>query len=259
MLFEQNADAAIDATPSNLPDGRAPTLLSSLLPAAYRARTHFVVSLREPVSRLFSVFNHMTDLLGGSRSATGWDPKGITTTMNFDAWATALLANWETLSSAQQQSIMQTRAPDDLASGPGVGSSHIWRGIYYHQLKAWFAVWPRERFYVINFHALIEQNEGSQRILRNLLRFVRGALPPIELGEMTLQMTLPHKNGNRTTSVPTTCKAQRLLEAFYQPHNEQLYELLNSYPTSVSQSTWEAPFGRFPRPSVAAAECGTWP
>ena len=51
----------------------------------------------------------------------------------------------------------------------------------------------------------------------------------------------------------TTCKgypkAQRRLEAFYEPHNEQLYELLNSYPTSVSQSTWEAPFGRFPRPS----------
>ena len=194
-------------------------------------------------------------------------PAELWANSTFDEWAKRHLMGWKELSSSRQQLIMRSRNPEDLSTEPGAGASHIWRGIYYRTLEAWFATWPRSQFAVLNFHELTKRDQstlqtGAKRdahVLPSAIRFVLGALP-IEAGERLIRSllrvadnaTMPHVNSKKdaASSAPTTCETLDLLGDFYEPYNELLYQLLGS--TSGLQS-WDVPFGRCPQPRVATA------
>jgi hypothetical protein len=179
-----------EATPYYLFHPLVPQRMHSLLPDA-----RLIVLLRDPVDRAISHHNHEVQ------------------------------DGFETLSFAEAIEIEAQRVPksaDQLAAGdssPAAFShrhhSYLGRGRYAEQLEAWFALYPRERFLIMESGELFHDPPAA---VARLLSFL--GLPPHELAS--------YENVTSRRKSDIESDVRRRLYAYFAPHNRRLYELLGT-------------------------------
>lgn len=191
-----SAPITIDASTGYLPDPNAPKRVAELLPDA-----KFIVLLRDPVERAWSHYRH--SVRKGHES------------LEFGA---ALQAE----SSRLEPYYRAVRA----GTPPGREYSHysyVKRGRYAEQLQRWFEVFAREQFLVMAAEELFAQ---PSRMTNEVLAFLD--LSPLEHVEADAH------NAGSGDAMPAAERAW--LEAYFEPHNEQLSRLLDWAPAWASSS-----------------------
>lgn len=91
----------------------------------------------------------------------------------------------------------------------------IARGIYVYQLERWFSFYPRHRIFIGDSRELFE---NESHFYQTLFEFL--GVKPIEIQDVEHR----RKNRARYSEIPSDMKTK--LDAFYQPYNNMLYDLL---------------------------------
>jgi hypothetical protein len=102
---------------------------------------------------------------------------------------------------------------DDAVGHPGL-RQYLQRGRYAEQLERWFAVFPRRQFHVLTLDELSRDPRGT---LEMVLEFLE--LPPSVGGDFKPLFTQSYE--------PLGAQARARVAAYFWPHNERLYQLLD--------------------------------
>lgn len=274
-LFDRSIGiAAVDATPTMLPDGRAPKLLRWLLPDALLPEVKLMVVLRQPTERLYSIFQHKWALVSGAYESNAWKVMGkdeTLTAQTFDQWAQRQLDDWREMDHADRyHSVAAIRMGPQ---GQGRNASDLVNGYYALQLQRWLEVWPRRQILVMNFHDLISQQSnlrsaltfatsGWARALHEAAHNTPGVDDSVQTAAILQAMldtdvrgmVLPHTNVKPASRVlpRPSCSMQRALDTHYAPHNWNLYRLLETTRAqSPPEQLWFRPFG----PARIVSDC----
>lgn len=135
-----------------------------------------IISLRNPVDRLFSHYQHVTQLV--------------------DTWGGVYSSFEDYLMSAKEQHYYL-----------------ISQGIYVNQLRKVYDLWNPTSVFVVKAEDLY--NDAKQ-VCAQLYKFLK--VRPYALKDITPQRTLQY--------TPMHISIRRLLEAFYEPYNQELYDFL---------------------------------
>ncbi|HVS85448.1 MAG TPA: sulfotransferase domain-containing protein [Gaiellaceae bacterium] len=176
-----------EATPYYLFHPRAAERAAAVVPEA-----RLVVLLRDPVERAISQYHFQRRL--------GFEP--------LETFEAALDAEEERLA----PELPRVLDEPGFAGFAHQHFSYVSRGEYAEQLERWFAVFPRERFLILESGELWSDPAGSYA---KTLAFL--GLPPHELG-------YPHRNAGDYPEIDPAIRA-RLRDRFA-PSNERLFDLL---------------------------------
>jgi hypothetical protein len=179
-----------EASPYYLFHPHVPQRMHELLPDA-----KLIVLLRDPVERAISHHNHEVQ----------------------DGFETLPLA--EAIEAEERR---LPRSPDVLARdepSPAAFShrhhSYLSRGRYAEQLEVWFALYPRERFLIMESRELFDEPPAA---VARTLAFLD--LPPHELSS--------YDNLSSRAKGEIAPDLRRRLYEYFAPHNRRLYELLGT-------------------------------
>jgi hypothetical protein len=178
-----------EATPYYIFHPHVPERVYATLPSA-----KLIVLLRNPVYRAFSHYHHEV--------MQGYEQRTFEEAVNHE------LENMEFVDSQMTQN-------NDYKSFEHMHHSYVSRGIYIDQLRSWMKRFPREQLLVLKSETFfIEPAETVAETFRFL------DLPDWKLD------SFPMYNVNQYTEMGVTI--QRTLTSFYEPHNQRLYQFLNS-------------------------------
>jgi Sulfotransferase domain len=179
-----------EATPYYLFHPHVPQRMHALLPDA-----KLIVLLRDPVDRAISHHNHECQ----------------------DGYETLPFAEAIEIEAHRLPQSPDLLAADDAA--PAVFShrhhSYLSRGRYAEQLEAWFALYPRDRFLIMESGELFDDPPAA---VARTLSFL--GLPPHELAS--------YENVTSRPKSDIEPDLRRRLYAYFAPHNQRLYELLGT-------------------------------
>ncbi len=175
-----------EASPYYLFHPLVPQRVKALLP-----QVKLVVLLRNPVDRAYSHYYHERRLQAES--------------LTFE----------EAISRESERTF---GAEESLLRGSPYSFSHqhytyLQRGIYHVQLKRWFSLFPRNHFFIIKSEDLFA---NPSTVLPQLCAFLGVKYLP----------SLPFLKKNDLSYPSLSAEVRQKLEAFFQPHNEKLAELL---------------------------------
>lgn len=215
------ASGFVEATPGNF-DGLVAKRVRNLVQPSWRSLIRFVVSLREPISRELSAFNHQRS------QAKNW--RGFRCSVKkftkFEDYATCIL--------------------DDPKGLP-----HFFHDKYANHLRAWSASFYRSQILVFEMRAMLAAPAEYQS---RLLRFAR--LPPIAAHALHEQQgaeaSWPHANEMRFPGKQhgVSCDVvARLNEELFDEWNQDLYDLMRQGAQAGARPPEEPDFPVF-RPFV---------
>jgi hypothetical protein len=178
-----------EASPSYLSHYWAPRRLARLLPQA-----RLIVMLRNPVDRAYSQFQ-MSRREGEEESAS---------------FADAVELEDRRLDPERERA----RRSPHYNSWPIGCWSYLMRSRYAEQLEQWFALLPREQFHVLT---LEEMQADPHQALERVHHFL--GLPSHRYEDLPALHTAAYD--------PIPAETRAMLTAYFRPHNERLYELLD--------------------------------
>ena len=180
-----------EASPYYLFHPRVPGRVKALLPEA-----RLMVVLRDPVERAVSHHNH--EVIDGFETLDLLDA--------IEAEPLRLAGEVERLA----------RSDGRVVSFSHQHQSYLSRGYYAEQLERWFALFPRERFLIIDSRELFEDPAG---VTARAFEFL--GLPRHELSGYDIAGARPHASLDP--------ELRRRLSEHFAPHNRRLYELLGRH------------------------------
>lgn len=240
---QQNLEDALlgSVTPHYLFHPLVPFRLAKMIPLGFAAKMKFVVVLRDPVERAMSSFwfkkgvevekqGAEESLTAGMRRRVLYEKKvrKILNVSDGDASVCCIgdvksrpsRKNWEAYLDALYFSSAKGVVKKNLFV------EHIGKGIYYEQLKRWFAIFPRKNFFICT---LEDMKANGARMLEDVIRFV---CP--EKAEITIdsewrkraieRMKLCYNSTPVKGEIPSDLETR--LREFYRPYNKKLSELL---------------------------------
>ena len=208
----------MDATPDTF---RYPEHVQSTYSPVVDAQTDVVadlkiiVTLREPVARELSWYNHMVSEVSlNSTWIPFQDVPGSSSPKGFEKYAT------------------------DLASSlTNSANSTIYNNGYYaHHLSKWFELFPRKNILVLSYD---EVKANPTKAMWRIETFL--GLQETANSDAPVLKHLNTKDSLSKVSVPS-CAAQRTLADIYEAENQKLYDLLESNP---GNSFEQRPFPKF--------------
>mmetsp|Transcript_20639 Transcript_20639/g.39046 ORF Transcript_20639/g.39046 Transcript_20639/m.39046 type:complete len:368 (+) Transcript_20639:241-1344(+) len=209
-------DYIVDADPSHIvhPGG----VYEFYQRAGYDAlsRLKIIVSLREPVSRELSLYNHhVACVLAGEEKSN--NPQNW-------SWCNHVVRRGELLSFEEYAN---SRLKKWLSEYP----NRISLSIYADYLKEWMSLFHRDQILVLSYDEIMEDSSMVQWRIR---QFLGGEFP----GE------LPHSNHRAYEGKVerASLEARRALEPFFYEKNSELYRLLDENPGPWME---QRPFRRF--------------
>ena len=177
-----------EATPEYLYYPKVPERIFRYDPAM-----KFIALLRNPVERAFSAWNMYRNF--GSYRPLVYSPKRET----------------------REFEVAVSDEINDVESGKSInGSDYVRRGLYYQQLMRYYECFDRDQILVLDSREL--KNNASEAVDR-VLEFLR--LP--KAGQT--REWRPMHIGEYEGEIPSA--PARVLQDFYRPHNQKLYELLD--------------------------------
>ena len=210
-----------EATPSYILGG---AVVARRLRAA-APRVKLVMCLRDPVDRAYSHYNMTADQTGTPEQRKR---RGTVAGKCFAELAKediALLASCTDACDDRWRS--DTRFQEAyLGMMPmGHGShSYIGRGMYASQLRLWFRVFPRDRFFFL-WTGSLRTPTGVRREMEKLFKFL--CLPICKLADTSRKNTRKYK--------PMQTPTRRKLAVLYAPNNKSLLELVSSSCICISE------------------------
>ena len=201
----------MEATPNNF--GRGKTIVETLfhlIPMpSWRALVRFVVSLREPLSRELSAFNHQRAL------GVNWvkrSPCNVSSSSTFEAFATCLVANKGRSCEGSNVGTCNTHAN---SFAPFFEISH-----YARHLRIWSSVFGRSHILVFEMGAMLASPADYQN---RLARFARLPLTSTTKAMWPSTNSNPFEGKQRVVSCATVALLKRLV---FDKRNEDLYALM---------------------------------
>ncbi|TWU07961.1 sulfotransferase family protein [Stieleria varia] len=179
--YQDDSRIALDSTPNYLCDIEAHERMAQVLPDA-----RLIVSLRDPIARAYSQFNHYSQHIEVTRT-WDWRRPGESLAANIQAELDEPKRRWYGL---------------------------LARGYYERQLQHLLSFFPRERIHVMIMERWIADPD---RYFDELLAFAD--LEPQELTKNAVHM-------RAYTVDPLDRDLDRQLREIYRPHNERLFEWL---------------------------------
>jgi hypothetical protein len=180
-----------EASPYYLFHPRVPGRVKALLPDA-----RLIVVLRDPVERAVSHHNH--ELIDGYEK--------LDLVEAIEAEPRRLAGQVERLATSN----------GDAVSFSHQHQSYLSRGQYAEQLERWFALFPRERFLIIESRELFHDPAG---VTSRAFEFL--GLPPYDSPSYDVAGARPHPNLDH--------ELRRRLSEHFAPHNRRLDELLGTH------------------------------
>lgn len=181
--FEFTDGIGLESTPNYLCDPDAQERLCSVIPDA-----KLIVSLREPVARAFSHFNHYTQALEKTKHWKHDFPRpGESFSANVEAGVNEIGRPWYGI---------------------------VNRGYYDEQLSHLLKFFPREQVHVVIMERWIEHPDEC---LDGILNFL--GVDHVELPKKAAHM-------RAYTVDPLSADTAAFLKDLYRPHNERLFDLL---------------------------------
>ena len=177
-----------EATPQYLFHPLAPERVATTLP-----NIKLIVLLRNPVDRAYSHYNH--EKVRGRESLSFED---------------AMKAEKERLRK-EKEKMLEDKNYQCLEY---LYFSYLSRGIYVEQLKNWMNFFPKEQFLILKYEDFVDDPPG---VFKQVLDFLK--LPTWKLKEYKAFNAGKYSSGMNTTT------RNRLID-YFEPHNEQLYQLL---------------------------------
>jgi len=215
--MEQNvAYQAFDATPDNL---YFPAVAQRI--KDYKADMRIVIILREPVSRAYSAWNMYKQLYVQYQKIPfidvgGWlTPayiKNATSNLRNVLFADSNFPTFEAITDLEKQLIAEKSSY--------LEPSFLRRGFYAEQIARYYEHFPKEQILILTNKDL-KQNVTMQ--LNRILTFLD--LPPHDWQNLDQKQKNVHAYDE-----PMSEKTRQDLTQFYEPHNEQLFELLGYKP-----------------------------
>jgi hypothetical protein len=206
----------MDATPDTFPFAERVRSTYETAGGNQANSVKMIVILREPVARELSLYNHLAfDCRSLDFSErTEWHSqvtKADDSVMPFDEF------------------VRDVSIPAlGRNAGPGRSTRH---GLYATHLRKWFELFDREQILVLSYDELQREPQRLQeRIQQFLGRTVPGGLRRSNSNDCRYKVVLPSD------------EAKERLSSVLAPHNEKLYQLLESYPGPAME---QRPFPRF--------------
>jgi hypothetical protein len=179
-----------EASPYYLFHPRVPGRVKALLPDA-----RFIVVLRDPIERAVSHHNH--EVIDGYET--------LDLVAAIDAEPRRLAGEVKRLATSDRHN----------ASFSHQHQSYLSRGQYAEQLERWFALFPRERFLIIESRELFD---NPAAVTARAFEFL--GLPPCDSLSYDIAGARPHANLDP--------ELRRRLTEHFAPHNQRLDELLGA-------------------------------
>jgi Sulfotransferase domain len=179
-----------EASPSYISHRWAPERIARMLPDA-----KLLVALRDPVDRAYSHF----------QMSRREDKEPI------ESFEEAVLAEEERL----RPELARAEADPTAYVGRLGAWSYLLRSRYAEQLERWFELFPREQFQFVKSEALAKEPAETLAVVYEFL-----GLPPHERG------AYPSFHVADYDDMPPSTR--RMLEEYFRPHNERLYELVGT-------------------------------
>jgi len=206
-----NKTFAMDASPETqlFPDH----VYSVYSQANELSKVKIIFTLREPISRELSWYNHMV----AERSSVKLPPKWTEDVVNKDG----KIQSFDNYS----QSVLI----------PMQKNGHIFfeRGLYMKSLTRWFELFDRNQILVLSYDEIKKDPEKVQWRLKNFL----------DLNDKIPKQELPTSNQKNLNKVHLpSCLAQSILTKLYDNHNKELYHLLKNNPGPWME---QRPFPKF--------------
>lgn len=177
-----------EASPDYMLHPHAPVRAANLVPAA-----KLIVLLRDPVARAYSHYWHQVK--------RGFE------TLSFEE---AIAREPERLAGELEKLLADER----YESFEYHHHSYLTRGMYADQLERWMRLFPRDRFLILASEELYER---PAEIVDEVLRFL--GLPPWHLAD--------YPTYNKMGSGQMAPATREELLAYFAPHNERLYRLVD--------------------------------
>lgn len=179
--FKKEGGVYLDSTPNYLCDIRAHQRMKDVIPDA-----KLIISLRDPVARAYSQFNHYSQCIEDSK-------------------------NWDFLRPGESfMDNILAELQEPRRSWYGMLS----RGYYVEQLTHLFQFFPRDQVHVVIM----------ERWIQNPDECLSGILDFLELPQQELKKKAAHMR--TYTVDPLTGETEDLLRSVFAPYNERLFELL---------------------------------
>jgi hypothetical protein len=181
-----------------------------------------ILSLREPVSREVSWYNHQKRLERWHHAIQNAEDGSL---MTFDQYVDKVLL----LPNHESSTILSDNS----------------YGMYGNILPRWFDLFDRRRqILIVSFEESQSDPEGYLRRIHEFLGLE--ILGPLSFGERTFSaQVVPQGNKSQNQSDIPSCQAQNKLWQVFEPSNRKLYDLLAQHP---GPSMEQRPFPKFSNP-----------
>ncbi len=176
-----------EACPSYLYNPHVPRRIREVLPSA-----KLLVLLRNPARRAYSHYVWTQTVA----------EEPLTFRQAIDAEPQRLAGEYD-----------KTLANEDYIGIPRAYYSYVEQGIYVDQLRRWTEVFPREQMLVLSSEQWFRNSEDTYR---RIVKFL--GLPDWAPEEFKREHSIPH--------APIPEDARLLLQDYFRPHNERLFEFL---------------------------------
>ena len=205
-----------------------PALLSRILP-----RTKFIILMRNPVSRLYSMFMYQCRRRYGS-NVSNWPGLRKNPADFFHIKVQEAIEGFNECLERQSLYECVTEYKFSESKSSGVGAKLV-VSIYYIHLKKWLQFYKKKRFLFLKTEDL---ETSSEVVISNVTNFlglnpVSSAVTRELLAERVNQNDLKAQ-GNSSLALSIREDTRKLLEDFYRSYNVQLAQLVNDH-----QFLWE--------------------
>ena len=208
----------IDASQSTIWDRSklcdTPNIIHSVIPQA-----KYIVLMREPVSRLFSDYTYLCNYLQEHREVDS-----LQFISQFSkAFHQAALKEMKTFEQCMRNMSLEICTNNTL--GPrhdgACGRVRLGVSLYHVHVSRWLKVIPRDQFLFLRTEDLAAD---PYAVLQKVWRFLE---LPAQSQDVLSNILYEHSNSNHLTSVKIDPETRKILEQFFQSHNEKLAHLLS--------------------------------
>lgn len=226
----------IDATPDYFTKPHVPERMNITFTRRSMETKKLVLVLREPVSREFSLYEHLTrHCLNGMKSAFLRESfRNSTRNICGERHCRFLKCQRHKIyPSADDSALLQ--GLDTFSQYFSSGQLFVNNSFYEVHLLKFLQYFKRDQIFVVNFDRLVKE---TTKVIRQISEFLE-----IDVSYWGATASLPHSNiGGLNISID--CDSQRRLKAIFEPHNLALYDLLG-YPGAPPS---QPPFFQFSDP-----------
>ena len=216
-----------------------------------RPKLRFILVLREPVAREFSWYNHNARFCSRSihdyikaRPEMAVEVKGGRAQWNVTELCGERHCKPSCLTHASRAVLgKEVEALATFGESLAANETENVVGTYSVHLKRWLNYFDRSQFFIANYDTLLTNTTDTVERMTSFL-----GLPPFPqeaYANDSIKMIHVNKAGVKTT---LDCVSQSALHEYYEPYNQELYELLES---TRRPDSFEPAFPKF-RPSLCS-------